>query len=100
MEWINFYELTLLIMKYTKLQLEALVLSGDEYLRNAMEREALEAYSTAFVNIPWDCEDDFQALLQQAYKGLCALSVSRDECVWEDAGQLIRDYHQYLNDSK
>jgi hypothetical protein len=86
-------------MKYTQLQLEALVLSGDQYLRNAMEKEALEAYSTVFVNIPWTCKDERQALLQRVYKGLCALSVSRDEGVCEDAGQLISDYHRYLHDS-
>jgi hypothetical protein len=82
-------------MSYTKLQLEALVISGDQYLRNAMERDALDAYRTVFVNIPWDCNDARQTLLQQAYKGLCALSVSRDECVWEEASQLISDYQQY-----
>jgi hypothetical protein len=87
-------------MEYTKLQLEALVLSGDQYLRNAMEKDALDAYSTVFVNIPWNCTDDRQALLQQAYKGLCALSLSRNEGVWEDASQLITDYHRYLRDSK
>jgi hypothetical protein len=86
-------------MKYTELQLEALVLGGDQYLRNAMEKEALEAYSTVFVNIPWTCKDERQALLQRAYKGLCALSVSHDEGVSEDAGQLISDYHRYLHDS-
>jgi hypothetical protein len=87
-------------MSYTKLQLEALVISGDQYLRNAMERDALDAYRTVFVNIPWDCNDARQTLLQQTYKGLCALSISRDECVWEEASQLISDYQQYLNDSK
>jgi hypothetical protein len=86
-------------MKYTKLQLEALVLSGDQYLRNAMEMDAFDAYRTVFVNIPWNCTDERQALLQRAYKGLCALSLSRNEGVWEDADQLISDYHRYLHDS-
>jgi hypothetical protein len=87
-------------MKYTKLQLAALVLSGDQYLRNAMEKDALNAYSTVFVNIPWNCTDERQALLQQAYKGLCTLSLSQDEGVWEEASQLISDYHRYLRDAK
>jgi hypothetical protein len=82
-------------MSYTKLQLDALVTSGDQYLRNAMERDALDAYKTVLVNIPWDCKDERQTLLQQAYKGLCALSISRDECVWEEASQLISDYQQH-----
>jgi hypothetical protein len=60
-----------------------------------MEREALDAYSTALVNIPWDGKDEYKALLQQVYNGLCALSLSRDESVWEDAGQLIKDYQLY-----
>ena len=87
-------------MKYTTLQLEALLLSGDQYLRNGMEYEALHAYSKVFVNIPWDCTDERQPLLQQAYKGLCALSLSQNEVVWEEACQLTGDYHQHIQSSK
>jgi hypothetical protein len=87
-------------MEYTVLQLEAFVLSGDQYLRNGMESDALDAYTNVFVNVPWDCTDERQALLQQAYKGLCALSLSKNECVWEEASQLIGDYHKHLHDSK
>jgi hypothetical protein len=87
-------------MRYTTLQLEALVLSGDQNLRNGMDGEALDAYSKVFVSIPWDCTDERQCLLQQAYKGLCALSSSHNECVWEDASQLIGDYHQHIQNSK
>lgn len=65
---------------------------GDDY-------KAVTALSEAIVQVSWKNPGTNISLLEAAYKGLCALSLSSDECTFEIASQAAGDYRHFVENS-
>lgn len=65
---------------------------GDDY-------KAVRALSEAIVQVSWKNPGTNISLLDQAYKGLCALSLSSDECTFEIASQAAGDYRRFVENN-
>lgn len=74
----------------------AYVIFAEQCMANGMECEAADAFREAMSGLPWDSAGDERLLLERAYHGLCALSLSEDECTWEIASQIAGDYARHL----
>ncbi|MCF0173528.1 MAG: hypothetical protein HUJ91_07385 [Bacteroidales bacterium] len=78
-------------------KISALLVYGDNELNAGHDREAYHAYSEVMSRISWGTAvPEEREMLGRAYKGLCALCLSMDECTWEMAGQITGDYAAYL----
>ena len=62
--------------------------------------KAARAFSDAIVQVSWKNPGDNAPLLEEAYKGLCALSLSPNECAFEIASQASGDYHSFLEENQ
>ena len=62
------------------------------HLQEGAERKAYTYFYHVLMRTAWKQETPaLRELAEEAYRGLCALSGSEDECMWEQCSQVVGD---------